>query len=245
VLRRRFNDAWMANVAAGWQWNSFDRAALGPETFWKDEFNMFTVDGYATYTPRDWMRWDFGLFHGSLTNPDAIFRGISLTELSAGLDWRFRTNLMLASAAALTFYSDDNTRLGLDERLVWQPLWRLPVRLNHRFTSTTGLGYFGFSNTRDNGYYDPRQYLSIYEEVALDMTFNRRIRGHVSGRLGFDRENGGDWFDVGRFDISGSFALHARLALTAGYYNSNSRIGTREGYAADGFYVGLDYVHHD
>jgi hypothetical protein len=81
VWRERFNDAWAANVTAGWQWNSFDRAALGPEAYWKDDFNLFTVDGYATWTPRDWMRWDFGLFHGSLTNPDAIFRGISLTEL--------------------------------------------------------------------------------------------------------------------------------------------------------------------
>ncbi|HEX6791876.1 MAG TPA: tetratricopeptide repeat protein [Candidatus Krumholzibacteria bacterium] len=245
VWRERFDESWAVNATAGWQWNSFDRDALGPESFWKDDFDLFTVDGYATWTPRDWMRWDFGLFHGSLTNPDAIFRGISLTELSAGLDYRFRSNLMLASAAALTFYSDDNTRVGLDERLVWQPLWKLPTRLNHRFSLTTGLGYFGFSHTRDNGYYDPRQYLSIYEEGALDMTLHRRVRGHVSGRIGFDRENGDDWFDVGRFDISGTFVLHPRFTLTAGYYNSNSRLDSREGYAADGFYVGLDYVHHD
>jgi Flp pilus assembly protein TadD len=245
VWRERFDEDWAASAAVGWQWNSYDRAALGSESYWKDDFNLLTVDAYATWTPRDWMRWDFGVFHGSLTNPDAIFRGISLTEFSAGLDWRLRSNLMLASAAALSFYSDDNTRLGLDERLVWQPLWRLPTRMSHRFTSTTGLGYFGFSNTRDNGYYDPRQYLSLYEELALDMTFHRRLRGHFAGRIGLDRENGGDWFDVGRVDISGIFLLHRRFSLTAGYYNSNSRIGTREGYAADGFYVGLDYVHHD
>jgi hypothetical protein len=245
VLRRRFNETWAASASAGWQWNSFDRAALGPESYWKNDFNLLTLDGYVTYTPRDWMRWDFGVFRGSLANPDAVFRGISLTELSAGLDWRPRSNLLSASSADVSFYSDDNTRVGLNQRLVWQPLWRLPVRVNHRFTSTTGVGYFGFSATRDNGYYDPRQYLSLYEEVALEVTFSKRARGRAAGRLGLDRENGDDWFDVGRFEISGTFVLHPRLALTAGYYDSNSRLGSREGYAADGFYLSLDYVHHD
>jgi len=246
VLQRRFNSAWAAHAAVGWQWNSFDRSKLNAQPYWQDDFNLFTVDGYATWTPRDWVRWDFGYFHGSLTNPDAIFRGITLNAFSAGLDWRFRSNLMNTAAADLTFYSDDNTRTGFEDRLEWQPLWRLPIRLNHRFTSTTGLGYFGFSKTDpDNGYYDPRQYVSIYEELALDMTFSKRARGHIGGRFGFDRENGDDWFNVGRFDISGSFVVHPRFSLTAGYYNSNSRLDSREGYAADGFFIGLDYVHHD
>ena len=246
VLRRRFNETWVANAAVGWQWNSYDASALRPQPYWQDSFNLFTIDGYATFTPRDWMRWDFSLYRGSLTNPDAIYRGITLTQFSAGLDWRLRSNLLNTTSADVTFYNDANTRTGFNERLAWQPLWRMPVGVNHRFTSTTGFGYFGFSKTDpDNGYYDPRQYLSVYEEVALDMTFTKRARGHVAGRLGLERENGGDWFDVGRIDISGTFTVHPRVSLTAGYYNSNSRLDSREGYAANGFYINLDYVHHD
>jgi len=245
ILQRRFSEVAAATAALGWQWNSFDRAALGPEAYWHDDFNLLTIDAFFTWTPRDWTRWDFGLFRGSLTNPDAIFRGIALTELSAGLDWRLRSNLLSTTYLDVSFYNDDNRRVGAGERVVWQPLWRVPVRLNHRFTSTTGVGYFGFSETNDNGYYDPRQYLSLYEELALDMTFSRRLRGRLSGRIGLDRENGDDWFDVGRFEISATAALHRRLALTAGYYNSNSRLDSREGYQADGFYLTLDYVHHD
>jgi len=191
------------------------------------------------------MRWDFALYRGSLTNPDALFRGISLTQLSAGLDWRLRSNMLTTTYFDVSWYSDANTRIGAGERFVWQPIWRVPVRLNHRFTSTTGFGYFGFSKTDDNGYYDPRQYLSLYEEVGLDMTFSKRVRGNVAGRIGLDRENGGDWFDVGRIELSGTVVLHSRFALTAGYYNSNSRLDSREGYAAHGFYINLDYVHHD
>jgi len=45
--------------------------------------------------------------------------------------------------------------------------------------------------------------------------------------------------------VSGSFVLVPRFTLTTGCYNSNSRLDSREGYAADGFFVGLDYTHHD
>jgi tetratricopeptide (TPR) repeat protein len=244
IWQERFSEAWAVTAAAGWQWNAYDRAALGAGDF-EEDFNLFTVDGFVTWTPRDWQRWDFGLFRGSLTNPDAIYRGIALTELSAGLDWRLRSNLLTTYAASLSFYNDDNRRIGADAKLAWQPLWRVPVRLNHRFTSTTGLGYFGFSETNDNGYYDPRQYLSLYEEVALDMTFSKRVKARLSGRLGLDRENGDDWFDVARFEASLSWAIHHRWALTAGYYNSTSRLDSREGYAADGLYLSVDYVHHE
>lgn len=245
VLRHRFNETWAANVSAGYQWNSFDRAALGPETFWKDDFNTFTIDGYATLTPRDWIRWDFGLMHGSVANPDAIFRGITLTAVTAGLDWRLKSNLLSASSVDMAFYSDDNRRVGFGSRIVWQPLWRLPVRQNHRFTSTTGFGYFGYDETNDNGYYDPRQYLNFYTELALDMTFSRRVSGHIGGRIGLDRENSDDWITTGRFDISGTLMLHPRFSLSAGYYNSNSQLDSREGYAMDGFFINLGYVHHD
>ena len=247
ILSRRFNDQWSLRAAAGYQWNAFDRSQLNAQPYWKNgHFDLFTIDGYVTFSPRDWTRYDLGFFHGSLTNPDAIFRGISLDEFTLGADWRFRSNLMNSASGGVTFYSDDNTRYAAGDRLIWQPLWRLPVHLNHRFTSTTGFGYFGFTKTDpDNGYYDPRQYWSIYQELALDMTFSKRARGHIGGRFGFDKENGDDWFNVGRFDVSGSFVLVPRFTLTAGYYNSNSRLDSREGYAADGFFVGLDYTHHD
>jgi hypothetical protein len=245
IWEQRFSESAALTAGAGYQWNSFDRSQLGPESYWKDDFDLFTLDAFLTLTPRDWLRWDFGVYRGSLANPDAIFRGISLTELSAGLDWRLRSNLLSVSSAELSFYSDDNRRIGAGERVVWEPIWRLPVRLDHRFTSTTGFGYFGFSETNDHGYYDPRQYLSFYEEVALDVTFSKRAKARLAGRFGWDRENGGDWFEAGRFEVSGAFVLHRRLSLNAGYYSSDSRLDSREGYQADGFYIALEYVHHD
>ncbi len=243
VLEHRLSKTVLLHAAAGYQWNSFDRSALGPESYWLDDFNLVTIDAFLTLTPRDWWRFDISLFHGSLAVPDAIFRGISVTEVAGGWDWRFAYTLMLVSAVETGWYSDDNTRLGLGERLVWQPIWRLPIGVVNRLTSSTGAGYFGYSETTDNGYYDPRQYLSVYEEVAIDFVFSPRIRARLAGRLGLDRENGEDWFDTGRFEASGSFAIWRGLALTAGYYNSTSRLDSREGYAADGFYLTLDYLH--
>jgi hypothetical protein len=242
VFERRFNEYVAVNAAAGYQWNSFDRSALGPQTYWQDEFNLFTFDGYVTMLPHDWTRVDVGVFHGSLQNPDAIYRGISLTELNAGLDLRFRTNLMWVTSVQTAWYSDVNNRLGFGTGLVWQPFWRLPGFQN-RFTSTTGFAAFGFDETKDNGYYDPRQYLSFYEDLVLDMTFSRRLRARVGGRPALEKENGGDWFTAGSVSASITWSVWRGLALTVGGYASESRLTTREGYQADGFYITVDYLH--
>jgi tetratricopeptide (TPR) repeat protein len=242
VLERQFSEALAMSATAGYQLNSYDRAALGPESFWLDEFNLFTFDAYATLTPRDWTRIDVGVARGSIDNPDAIFRGITRTELSAGLDQRVRTNLLWVSGLEVAWYSDDNSSIGIASRVVWEPLWRLPVDLDHRFSSSTGFGYYGYKRTTDNGYYDPRQYLSFHEELAIAMTFSPRVRGRLAGRLSLDKENGDDWFWTGRFEASATWAIYRGLALSAGYTNANSRLDSRPGYEIDGFYVTLDYL---
>ncbi|HEU4364380.1 MAG TPA: tetratricopeptide repeat protein [Candidatus Krumholzibacteria bacterium] len=242
VLETRFNEYVGLTAAAGYQWNSFDRAALGPESYWQDEFNLFTFDGFVTFLPHDWTRIDVGLFHGSLQNPDAIFRGISLTELSGGLDLRFNTNTMWITTLEAAWYSDVNNRIGAETRLAWQPFWRLPGFQN-RFTSTTGFAGFGFDETRDNGYYDPRQYLSLYQDLALEMRLSSRVRANVAGRIALEKENGGDWFTAGSASASVSWAVWRGLGLTVGGYTSESRLSTREGYQADGFYITVDYRH--
>jgi tetratricopeptide (TPR) repeat protein len=243
VFERRFNEYLGATVNAGWQWNNYDRAALGPEAYWQDEFDLFTLDSYVTFLPHDWTRIDVGVFHGSLQNPDAIFRGISLTEVSAGIDLRFRTNMVWISSLESAWYSDVNNRIGGSTRLEWQPLWRAPIGINNRFTLTTGFAGFGFDETKDNGYYDPKQYLSLYEDVALDLRFSSRVRARLAGRVALEKENGGDWFTAGSASGSVSWSVWRGLGLTAGFYASQSRLSSREGYQADGFYLTVDYLH--
>ncbi len=243
VLARQFSESLSLHAALGYQWNSFDRAALTPQPYWKDNLDFFTVDGYVTWVPRDWTRLDFSLYHGSFENPDAIYRGITFTELAAGLDQRLRSNLLWASAMQSGWYSDVNYRFGLETDLQWQPIWRVPVPLAHRFTSTTGFAYFGFSDTKDNGYYDPRQYLSFFEQLAVDVRISRQVRARLAGRLALERENGGDWFTAGSIEGSATWAIWRGLGLTAGFYSSDSRVTSREGYQADGFYITVDYLH--
>jgi hypothetical protein len=242
VLERRFSETLIATANAGYEWNSYDRAALGPQSFFLDDFNLFTFDVYATLTPRDWTRMDFGVSRGSVDNPDAIFRGIKRTELSAGLDQRVRTNLLWVSSAELAWYNDDNSSIGLGTRALWEPLWRAPIGVSHRFSSNTGLAYFGFKRTTDNGYYDPRQYISIFEEVAIAMTFTPRVSGRLAGRISLDKENGDDWFFTGRFEASARWAIWRGLGLYASYTNANSRLDSRPGYEIDGFTVTLEYA---
>lgn len=242
VLERRFSEAFALTANAGYQWNSYDRSALGPQSFYLDEFNLFVFDAFGTLTPRDWTRIDIGVSRNSIDNPEAIFRGISRVEFGAGLDQRLRSNLLWVSAFDAAWYSDGNSAILLGTRIVWDLLWRVPVKLNHRFSSSTGFTYYGFKHTNDNGYYDPRQYLSFYEEMVISMRFSPRVSARVAGRISLDKENSDDWFFTGRIEASARWAIWRGLGLSAGWTNSNSRLDSRPGYEIDGFYVTLDYL---
>jgi hypothetical protein len=141
------------------------------------------------------------------------------------------------------WYSDANTKLGFGTRLAWQPFWRLPVGFYNRFTSVTGFGAFGFSEIKDNGYYDPRQYLSFFQDLTLEMRFHPRLRAEISGRIALERDTTSDWYTAGSGSASISWAMWRGLGLTVGGYSSQSRLTTREGYEANGYYISVDYLH--
>jgi hypothetical protein len=100
----------------------------------------------------------------------------------------------------------------------------------------TGFGYIDFSEQLGHGYFNPDQYLTIYESAELTGSFGERVSATLNGRFGFEREDSSDWFTAA--SIGGSLSLRASssMSLTAGYANSKSRLDTQSGYQADGFY---------
>ena len=242
LLNHRFSNMLALSVDIGYEWNSFDRSALPPQPFWQDEFNLFVMDAYLTLLPRDYLRVDFGLFRGSLDNPEPIFRGIRITDISAGLDWRFSHTLMSTGAAAYTDYSDGNSRVSVLGKLIWNPIYQLPIGVKNRIKLITYAGYFGFSEQLNHGYFDPDNYLSIYERMELDLNFHDRLRLMLGGNLGFENDDFNEWLFVGSIDGYVTARIVGNFSLTAGYYNTQSRLETRSGYQADGWYLTLDLL---
>jgi len=241
-LEKRFSTQLALSATAGYEWNQFNRAALGPETFWKDEHNLFTLDGYLTLTPRDWVRADLGLFRGSLDNPEPVFRGITVTELSLGTDYRFRPTMVAFGGGSFADYSDDNNRFTVSGRLTWNPIYQAPVGVRNRFTSSTYVGYLTFDRQLDHGYFSPSEYITLYERLQWDLNFDDVVHLIVAGRIGPEREGSGDWFWVGSMDGLASWQMLRDFSITLGYYNSRSRLETRSGYQADGWYLTLGYL---
>lgn len=239
-LAQRFGAAFAVTVNAGWETNDFDRAALGPGEEWHDGQDLFVLDAWATLTPADWIRSDIGVSRGSIDNPLPVFRGIVVTEYSAGLDWRLAPTVLSVTSGSYADYSDDNARVALGQRVAWSPAQRLPLPVNHRFTFTTGAAYYDFDRTVSDGYYDPDYYTSLYEVVGVTISFTERVGLEMNGRIAMERENSGDWFSAGSFDASATWRAARYLSLRAGYYNSRSRLDTRSGYESDGFYVGVE-----
>jgi hypothetical protein len=240
-LAQRFSEAAAVTASAGWESNGFDRAALGPDDFWQDEHDLFTLDAYLTLTPTDWLRSDVGVAHGSIDNPVPVFRGIELTEYSAGLDWRLAPTVLSVTSGSYTDYNDGNARTALGQRVDWRPAQRLPVPVEHRFTLSTGVAYYDFDRTLDHGYYDPDRYISLYQGLAVELHFGERVALELNGRIAAERENSADWFSAGSFNAEASWQAATYLRLTAGYYNSRSRLDTRSGYESDGFWVGVEF----
>lgn len=238
-LSQRFGAALAATVNAGWETNGYNRSALGPEPYWRDEHDLFLLDAWVTITPTDWVRSDLGVSRGSIDNPLPVFRGITVTQYSAGLDWRLAPTVLSVTSGSWADYSDDNSRLALGQRVDWSPAQRLPVPLQHRFTFSTGVAWYDFDNTLDDGYYNPDRYTSLYEVVAVTVSFGPRVHLDARGRIAAERENSADWFATGSFEASASWRAARYLEFRAGYYNSRSRLDTRSGYESDGFFVGV------
>ncbi|MDH3197717.1 MAG: tetratricopeptide repeat protein [Candidatus Krumholzibacteria bacterium] len=240
LLDRRFSSLLALSFNLGYQWNDFNRTALGPEAFWKEDLDLFVFDGYLTVTPGDYLRMDFGAYRGSLDNPEPVFRGISVFELNAGVDWRFTPRWMAVTSAAWTDFSDDNDKFAFSERLVWEPRARIPGPVPNRVRSHTVFGFFDFSKTLDHGYYNPDRYLTLYERLEIEIDL-ARFQFVLGGRIGLEKEDSADWYGSGALDGSVSARVAGGFTLTAGVYASQSRLDTRSGYNADGFTITADY----
>jgi hypothetical protein len=240
ALERRFSNLLAVSATLGWEWNQYDLGALSANPDFKDEFNLPLVDAYLTLTPRDWLRSDFGLYYGSLVNPEPIYRNVAITELSAGLDWRFHPTMMTAGGLSWSNYSDGNNRWSFYGRFDWNPIWQAPVRTRNRFKLISYAGYLSFAEELDTGYFSPDQYVIFYQRVEWQLSFQNVVTLMLAGRMGAERDT--EWFPVGALDGYVSWRIIPDLALTLGYYNTQSRLDTRSGYQADGWYLTLDYL---
>jgi|GEM_PF-1373551 len=235
-IRVRLSDALAVNASTGYEWNSFRAAPAQPFTSRKD-FNLLLVDAYATITPGDWVRSDLGVSRGSIENPEPIFRAIAYTDYTAGLDWRLTPTWLTVSSASFTDYNDGNTKVAATMRAVYSPSWRAPISIRNRWKLYTSAGYLSFSQTPDNGYYDPGHYLTAYERVEVTLSLSHRMELLLGGRIGTEKENSDNWFSTGAIDGRARFIIANGLTLTAGYFNTQSRLDTRAGYQANGWYV--------
>ena len=239
VVHRRLGDALAVTADAGRQWNDFDRAAVPAGIPAGDGFALTVIDAWATLTPRDWVRVDASLSRGSLDNPEPVYRGIVYTEASLGVDWRLAHRWMVVASAGRTDYSDGNRRTAGAARIVWTPRLHVPGPWHDRWRLDTGVSALDFRLTPDHGYYSPDDVRSVFQRAAVEAAISRRVSVAASGRLGLEREHGGDWFSTGAWEATLALELGGGLRAEAAAFASRSRLDNRTGYAASGWRVAL------
>jgi tetratricopeptide (TPR) repeat protein len=241
TVSKRFSSSLSVTLSPGFERNRFEATALPAAGQWVRDFELFVWDSYVTLTPIDWFRLDAGFARSTLEIPVSIFKGIEVTSGTIGLDWRFLPSLAAFASARLSDLSDSNLKLSAAQRLEWRLPLRLPVGWKNGFVLSPGYDYFHYRKILDNGYYNPRDYLSVYTDLSITCGFGKILTFFVKGRLSLERENDTDESLLGAVEGSISIKPKGGFSLDAGYHNSRSRLDSPSGYRYTGFYVNLSH----
>lgn len=204
--RHRFQDAleWTG-------WLSVDRLGAGESSHVR-----LTYDTYLTVWPHDVLRFDLGSNRTTFDNIVSLQRNIVATYANIGVDvvpnelWRLVTRFNWGD------YSDGNQRtwgqLVLERRLRTHP------RIIAGFTSTA----FHFTELKDNGYFNPRDYVANGLTLRSYNVSGRRVWFDLSGMAGAEHTNPTDnhfiWSLGGELRVA--VTTHSSLVFHANHYSS-------------------------
>jgi tetratricopeptide (TPR) repeat protein len=241
-LEYRFSELLAIVVKPGYELNRFDEVTVPPSTQAVSDFDLFVWDAYATLTPQDWIRLDFGSSRQTMTIPEPVFRGIDVTTFSAGLDWRMAHRVVTFWETRFSDYSDGNSRFAALHRGEWTPPARVPYPFFNRIVLIEGIDYFNFAEEASNGYFNPESYVHLYGGLRYVTDLTRRVRLRLEGRFGAERDSGAGWASVGSFDGDVGVRVVGGFYLRVGYYKSGSRVTSPDGFRSEGAFITLDYT---
>ncbi|MCZ6766154.1 MAG: hypothetical protein O7D32_04405, partial [bacterium] len=239
TLWHQFNSTFGLMLRPGYQWNRYPSIVPPGKTDPTENFDLMIWDAYLT-ARRDWLRLDIGSARTTLDIPVALYNHIYITGGNVGLDWRLNPQVITDWEVRYSEYSDGNQRFDFQQGFHWTPKWRPFTSRSNYVVLTQGLQYFNFSETLDNGYFDPDEYIVIFGGIRLVTDLSTRTRLDVYGRLGSERQTGLDWQAVSAFGIA--LRVHARSAVffTAGYDYNDSSVASPGGFESHAFYITAD-----
>jgi tetratricopeptide (TPR) repeat protein len=190
-------------------------------------------DGWLTWWPADWTRFDLGWGRIPIDTPKSLARGLAVDLLSLSASRRLSDRWEARAEISRGDYTDDNVRKAVNGEVESGPH---PVRDGLEVGGTAGASWLAFDESPDRGYYSPEEYDALFVEGTA-----RIGRGSFTlegtSRLASERENEGDRFGVwsGGVEARWSPALPVGISLFAA--RSTSRFDTSAGYEREGLGV--------
>ncbi len=241
TLTEQFSPSIALTFAPGFERSRSDALFAHVGSIWAGHFDVFLIDTYLTLTPIDWLRIDTGYAQTTLDIPLSLFKGIQARTTNLGVDWRLTHKLTAFANASLAHLSDSNNKLNLNQRFEWISPLSIPVSWKNGFKFAVGYEYFHFTRLLANGYYNPRDYLNVYNDTYFMSAVGRRAAVTIRGRLSLERENNTETVLVGGFESKIEINPIRTISVTAGYHNSRSRLDSSSGYRLSGFFINMDY----
>jgi tetratricopeptide (TPR) repeat protein len=174
--RHRFRDAleWTT-------WMSVDRLGVG-----ENDHVRLTYDTYVTLWPNDVLRFDAGSSRTALDNVRSLQQNIVATYLNLGADVLPNELTRFAIHFNWGDYGDGNQR-------IWdQLIAEFRLRTNPHVVVGLNSTAFRFSELEDNGYFNPREYVSNGATVRLYNVSGQRFWFDFGGMAGAEHPSPGE-----------------------------------------------------
>ena len=220
---KRFNEDWQLNFNLSWLHHSVDTAS--PAYTGGDGFDLFTWDGWLTFTPSRRLRMDLSSSRMAVETPLSVQKEISYTGAGLGADLLLTDRVKAVCGYEYRTYSDANSRNLIKTALRWKVL-SSPFSLE----AVPGYTYFAYHEWKPNGYYNPEGYHNIGLQLNLGFKISDSVNLLIEGRGSGEKESGEDLFAVGTFRTALEWKPARYLQAGAEFFTSNSRVAGEAGY---------------
>ena len=198
-------------------------------------YETATYDVYATLRPSDAFRIDLDINRRIFDNIASLRQNISAVSFGGSVDYTPNSDMRLTARFASSQFSDGNWRRTEELEGLWRVAASPTVELGFRATN------FHFKKLLNNGYFNPRDYVSGEALFRLRAPLSKRLDVDVTGSAGVEDAKPGGSKPLVKAAVRLSYKISDRWSLDSELSYFSSRSSSSSGFARTSGMLGLKY----
>jgi hypothetical protein len=199
------------------------------------KYDIATYDVYATIKPSDSFRIDLDVNRRIFDNITSLRLNISAVSYGGSVDYTPNNRMRITARFAVSDFSDGNWRRTEELEGLLRVITSPSVEVGFRATN------FHFKKLLNNGYFNPRDYVSGEALVRLRAPLNKRLNIDFTGAAGVENADPGGSKPLFKAALRLSYKLSDRWSLDSELSYFSSRSSSSSGFARTSGMLGLKY----